>query len=204
VRTYSASGTCNDGSCNYSPIDTACNTPPAPTCSGGVLRTYTAAGTCSNASCSYPSTNTTCQFGCAASGTACAGDPCATMSCNSPPASTCADASTVRIYSPSGTCSNGVCSYTSTTSNCPMGCANGACRPCNSTTCANGCCNINGACLDNETFCRGTGGGSCGSGCGSGYCDNCFNRRWTCVSGSCECGGFLEARSLIPECPIEP
>jgi hypothetical protein len=24
------------------------------------------------------------------------------------------------------------------------------------------------------------------------------------VSGSCQCGFLLEARSLIPECPIEP
>ncbi|MFO0597973.1 MAG: hypothetical protein U0228_21910 [Myxococcaceae bacterium] len=173
VRTFSSNGTCNSGSCSYPPIDTPCNSPPAAQCVSGSSRVYASQGTCVDGAgtCNYTYTDTACQFGC--SGGLCAGDPCAGVSCNSPPPSSCDDAFTLRIYSSSGTCSGGNCSYGSSTSSCPNGCANGACLPCNSATCPLGCCNSSGNCLDNDTYCRGTNGATCRTtGCSGGrICD---------------------------------
>ena len=191
--------------CSYAPIDTPCNTPPSPTCVGGNARSYASTGTCNpgQGTCTYAPVDTTCSFGC--SGGVCAGDPCAGVSCNSPPASLCDNASTLRIYSSPGSCSAGSCNYNSTTSNCPNGCANGACRPCNSTSCAAGCC-LNGNCLLHEDYCRGTGGGSCGTACIGSCAGGCGFR--SCQSGTCICEPLLVSRpdSVVAEpiCPQPP
>ena len=178
-RSAPSSGTCSAGTCSYAPIDTACNAPPAAVCIGSVARSYANPGTCNAGAgtCSYAPVDATCQFGC--SGGVCVGDPCSGITCNSPPPSVCADASNVRIYSSTGTCSAGMCSYGSSTSYCANGCAGGVCQPCNASTCPAGCC-TNNSCLDNDTNCRGSGGITCRlSGCTGGrYCD----------FGMCVCG----------------
>jgi hypothetical protein len=110
---YSTSGTCAEGTCEYSsnvidceceddacttdPCETVvCNAPPAPSCfDAGTRRTYSANGTCSGGSCSYAPTNTPCEFGC--SGGACNADPCAGVTCSNPPGASCIS-TTLRTY----------------------------------------------------------------------------------------------------------
>lgn len=195
VRTWSGTGTCSGGTCSYAPIDTACNAPPAPSCTGGVARTWTNPGTCNDGqgTCSYTPVDTACGFGC--SGSVCAGDPCAGISCNSPPASTCDDAWTLRVYNSGGSCSGGMCNYSSGTQYCANGCANGACQPCNSITCGAGCCS-SGMCYLHTDWCRGTGGGTCGNGCTGG--------RW-CDNGTCTCGPIaVQGDTSVEALPICP
>ena len=88
LRTFSSSGTCSTGTCDYPSTDTtcangcangactgvtpacttspnSCTTPPPTTCTdANTLRTYASTGTCSNDTCSYASTDTTCANGC--------------------------------------------------------------------------------------------------------------------------------------------
>ena len=128
---------CANGSCKQDPcIGVTCNNPPANSCAGpNTLKAYMPNGTCSSGACSYTSTSVDCPFGCS-NGT-CNQDPCAGLTCNSPPAPSCADAHTLKTYSPSGTCSAGACSYSFTTQNCAFGCSNGSCSqdPCAGLTC---------------------------------------------------------------------
>ena len=62
---------------------------------------------------------------------------CVGVTCTTPPATACSSASNLRSYDPAGTCSNGVCRYLVTNTNCPFGCAAGACNPdpCVGVTC---------------------------------------------------------------------
>jgi hypothetical protein len=53
-------------------------------------------------------------------------DPCAGVTCDSPPAATCSDSATLVTYS-AGTCSAGSCSYSPATQACASGCYAGAC-----------------------------------------------------------------------------
>ncbi|MDP3235104.1 MAG: hypothetical protein Q8N26_20140 [Myxococcales bacterium] len=154
LRTFSTAGTCNNGACSYTPQDTTCtfgcangactgnpcqgvtcNQPPANTClNATTLRTFNS-GTCSGGACSYPSQDTTCAFGCANG--ACTGNPCQGVTCNAPPANACLNATTLRSFNASGSCSGGACSYPSQDTTCAFGCANGACtgNPCQGVTC---------------------------------------------------------------------
>ncbi len=57
-------------------------------------------------------------------------DDCAgTLACDTPPPPVCDDATTLRTFLPTGTCSGGVCAYPSSTRRCPGGCSAGACSP---------------------------------------------------------------------------
>ncbi len=145
LTTHASSGTCSGGACSYASTTTnctfgcaagacnpdacagiTCNSPPAATCTSSTsLRTY-AAGACSNGSCTYAPSDTTCAYGCASG--ACSPDPCAGVTCTTPPASTCASGSVV-TFAATGTCSGGTCSYAPTTTACPSGqtCSGGAC-----------------------------------------------------------------------------
>ncbi len=58
---------------------------------------------------------------------AAAPDPCAGVTCATPPAPYCASATMLETFSASGTCSTGSCSYASTQATCAYGCASGAC-----------------------------------------------------------------------------
>lgn len=64
-------------------------------------------------------------------------NPCEGMVCNKPPAKECADADNLKVYNATGTCSEGLCSYSFSTTPCPQGCENGACKndPCLGVTC---------------------------------------------------------------------
>jgi hypothetical protein len=142
--TYDSQGTCNGGLCVYASHMTSCNNGP---CANGVCTNdpcatiscntppsgcYKSGGVCTNGSCSYPyddgatcddanacTTNDQCNSG------ACKGTP---LACNTPPANVCADPNTLKVYSPSGTCSAATCSYASSFVTCAGGCANGTCN----------------------------------------------------------------------------
>ena len=128
---------CSDGGCVGEPCaGVHCSAPPPATCvDDTTLRSYDPAGTCSDGACSYVSRDTTCAQGCADG--ACVGDPCAGVTCSAPPSPTCVDADDLRTYASSGTCSDGACSYDSSTITCQFGCAGGACvgDPCAGVTC---------------------------------------------------------------------
>ncbi|MDP1918150.1 MAG: hypothetical protein Q8L14_18035 [Myxococcales bacterium] len=155
LRTFTAAGVCSGGSCLYSPVDSTCqfgcaagscvgnpcqgvtcSQPPAATCMNPTtLRTFSTSGTCSNGACSYASADAACPFGCANG--SCTGNPCQGVTCNAPPANACLNATTLRTFNASGSCSGGACSYTSQDTTCGFGCANGACtgNPCQGVTC---------------------------------------------------------------------
>jgi len=50
------------------------------------------------------------------------------MACDTPPASMCANSSTLEVYAATGTCSGGTCSYTPSFVPCSAGCAGAACK----------------------------------------------------------------------------
>src|SRR5262245_24145308 len=50
------------------------------------------------------------------------------ITCDAPPAPACTDATTLRTYAASGTCSAGACGYSYTDEACANGCAAGACE----------------------------------------------------------------------------
>lgn len=136
---YFANGTCEDGACRFNVNNagvcddgqacttqdhcaegtcvgtpTTCTTPPANLCvDANTRRVFNPQGNCSptNGACEYQSQDQFCEFGCTPDG--CVGDPCAGINCNTPPNSQC--------YNPTGTCTNGVCSYTTVNSNCDDG-----------------------------------------------------------------------------------
>jgi hypothetical protein len=59
------------------------------------------------------------------------------VTCNTPPANYCVDASYLRQYQSPGTCSNGNCDYSFTNTFCQYGCNGGAC---NAAQCTSGAC----------------------------------------------------------------
>lgn len=110
-------------------------------------------------------------------------DPCAGVVCDTPPGNTCADADNLTVFSSQGTCSNGGCSYSSSTTACPFGCASDACTgdPCIGVSCnsppANFCANGStltvydtpGTC-DQGTCSYGTHDEFCANGCSGTGC----------------------------------
>lgn len=113
-----------------------CHTPPANVCAdASKLTVFDANGTCAQGTCSYGSHEETCPNGCAAG--SCSGDPCIGVTCSSPPANVCADATHVTVYDAAGACNGGACAYGSHQEFCPNGCANGACNgdPCIGVSC---------------------------------------------------------------------
>ena len=59
------------------------------------------------------------------------------MTCNTPPATTCEDPNSLRVFNTHGTCGGGACFYSYLTYECSFGCSNGACNedPCIGVTC---------------------------------------------------------------------
>ncbi len=118
---------CHAGTCAGTPK--TCNTPPAGTCAGANSFTaYNSPGTCSAGTCQYASHVVTCSAGCA--NDVCHGDPCAGISCNTPPANSCFDATTKVTYSAQGSCSQGSCNYSPTQVPCAASevCLTGSCK----------------------------------------------------------------------------
>jgi hypothetical protein len=103
-----------------------CDSPPPWTCvNAGTARTFV--GKCANATCSYEPRDIACAQGC--ENGACK-NSCSGVDCVTPPATACADASTLRTFAPTGTCepSTGQCTYVSTDTACPNGCENAGCK----------------------------------------------------------------------------
>jgi hypothetical protein len=209
LKVYEAPGSCDQGNCSYGSHQEYCNfgcandacagnpcqgvsctTPPASYCTDGShLQTFNSPGTCSNGTCTYTNQVLYCIFGCANG--ACSQDPCAGVSCQSPPAAYCATASTLRKYEALGTCSAGNCTYGSTDVPCAHGCINGACKDCTTDAeCSAG------------TWCN---GGSCvgcttDAHCGT-TCTNCLASGQTCQGGAacvCPAGSKLCNSTCVP------
>ena len=135
---YCANG-CEGGGCQGDPCaGVSCLTPPANYCTDADhLEAFDGVGTCEGGVCGYGHHNEYCEHGCSAG--ACQGDPCAGVSCLTPPSNYCLTQDTLRRFSDSGQCSNGSCVYASTDIHCPFGCSQGACREClGSTDCGAG------------------------------------------------------------------
>lgn len=148
LRTYDSVGACQSGACIYTkhtvPCADGCS---GDTCLGGDSCTgvtctsppgacYVATGTCVGAgSCEYDfdngkdcSDNNKCTDNDGCTEGVCKGTP---RVCNTPPASTCEDASTVKIWDTLGTCgpSTGACTYGYGFLTCAKGCSGGQCIP---------------------------------------------------------------------------
>lgn len=185
---------CDNGACNGDPcIGVSCNTPPARYCTDAShLKVFDAPGTCAGGSCTYTNHDEFCAFGCVNG--ACQNDPCAGVSCTTPPANYCSDMNTRRVYSSPGTCMTGACSYMSTDQNCPKGCASGVCLQCmvdgdcatgqwcNGGTCAS--CNTNAHC-----------GSTCANCTASGdYCNATSTMCVDCVlDNQCSAGNYCSS-----------
>ncbi len=93
---------CDDtGTCAGAALE--CNTPPASTCSdANTSVAYASAGTCGAGTCAYAPTSTACPNGCDATTGLCKGDPCASVTCATPPGACFLD---------TGTCAGGTCTY---------------------------------------------------------------------------------------------
>lgn len=131
-----------DGSSDASPdaakscVGIVCDKAPASVCDdASTVRIYEDEGTCTAGVCEYPSTTVDCPYGCAAG--ACEANPCEGVVCNGPPANECVDATTIKVYSPVGTCGKLGCKYADQIKACPHGCKDGACKddPCANITC---------------------------------------------------------------------
>lgn len=208
-RTYASSGTCADGTCSYAPSDThcpfgclsgvcksdpcqnvTCNAPPGTSClDASTRRSYQSPGTCAGGNCTYAPVDTTCQYGC--SNDTCQGNPCAGVTCDTPPGPVCASASTRRVFTSPGSCAGGACTYGTQDSNCPFGCLNGACKP---DPCQSVSCNSPPApqCAGGSTLRTFSSPGTCSGGTCSynGYQDTPC--QFGCQSGACKpdpCGG---------------
>jgi hypothetical protein len=190
LRTYDLVGECSDGDCGYGYTDTPCDfgcaagackpdpcigltceTAPANACQDGThLVAYDATGSCLDGECSYQSR----VIPCTCMNDACTSDPCASVTCDMPPAPTCFNSSTQWIYDAAGTCTNGSCTYGHRENPCDFGCSAGACNanPCSGVVCndppasscplggtlrefeANGTCDAGVCTYDhNDTFC---------------------------------------------------
>lgn len=224
LQVYEPNGTCgSDGSCSYASsvvscpsgcasgscigdpcIGVTCNTPPASFCSSATHRTvYQSPGTCGgNGSCSYQSIQAFCPFGCV--NDVCQGDPCAGVTCTSPPSNYCKDASYLVANQSPGSCgSSGQCSYNTVDVFCAFGCSGSQCQgdPCAGVNCvtppANNCKDASTARIYSTPGSCASGACSysfaeisCSYGCVGGVCNNCQldahcpSGQW-CQSGSC-------------------
>jgi hypothetical protein len=116
--------TCTAGACTGTPM--VCTTPRAPVCLDAThLQTYDNPGVCNGGRCVYTQETVTCGAG-GCAGTACQTDPCANVTCSTPPSG---------CYDVAGTCSQGSCSYPANHAGCNDGdaCTDG-------DTCSGGVC----------------------------------------------------------------
>jgi hypothetical protein len=92
-----------DGAGNCEGVPVQCNSSPEPSCvNAGTSRVYSVTGTCNLGSCVYGFSDTTCAATCNQKTGLCDDDPCAEVTCASPPG---------QCYFALGTCSGGDCHY---------------------------------------------------------------------------------------------
>ncbi|MCU0692355.1 MAG: hypothetical protein MUF54_13225, partial [Polyangiaceae bacterium] len=118
---------CWDASCGEDDACTwvTCDVPPASYCADATfLRVYGRDGWCDEGFCSYVPSDLPCPDGCAQG--RCVGAPCLGVSCDKPRAPHC-DGEVLVGFEPTGTCTEGVCSYPETNTSCPDGCKNAKC-----------------------------------------------------------------------------
>ena len=160
-------------------VGVTCDSPPANTCESATkFLAYDPIGTCVEGECDYTSK----QIACSCSGDACTTDPCAAVTCNTPPSPACPNTTTRRTFSATGTCAAGSCSYTPTDAACPFVCAGGACTGecvpgtarCDTATGVPQVCGSNGF-LQNKPAC------GANSACAGGAC--------LCTTGYTDCSG---------------
>lgn len=216
---YNPQGTCAGGFCSYSPaieicpfgcaggacspdpcLGVVCENPPANQCQdGGTLLVYAATGACENGTCTYATQTQTCPFRCASG--QCNPDPCAGVTCTTPPASLCQADGSLVVYAPQGSCTGGICSYTSNVEACQFGCQGSACNP---DPCIGVACNTppSSFCQDASTLVNFALQGSCAQG-------NCTYPTQTqacpfgCANGACNvdpCLGVVCSNPPIPRC----
>ena len=171
---------CSEGACVGTPM--ACTEPPGPACleDGATLRSYGAPGTCDGGDCAYEPLDVPCEFGC--EGTACKGDPCATVTCNVPP-SPC--------NKPTGTCSGGLCTYGLLNAGAP--CNDGDVCTIADTCAADGACHGTpkcnnpppGSCLDTWTLYAPDPAGACQPDGSCKYDYTVINCPGGCADGKC-------------------
>ncbi len=132
-------GRCVQGECQTA---SDCDEPPGGMCDGDLLLAPPEQGECveqdGERACDYETTEVECDYGCSAG--ECEESPCASKTCNDPPAATCSEDGEDRItYDSPGMCddSSGDCTYEEQRTPCPFGCENGRCNdgPCDTVEC---------------------------------------------------------------------
>ncbi len=215
---------CEGGRCR--PIGTCTDECAANACNDTTL---TQCGNYDLDPCLEPSSGVSCASSDPCTEGRCTLDGCQSMPrvCDSPPASTCVDASTLRTFGSTGTCSVGACEYPSSDSICSNGCANGRCLDaCDGVACVtppNACYEPTGTCSGEGMCTYSTREGSCDDGdactegdlCQGGACagapivcgdppqPSCFDPntlRTYASSGSCAGGTCSYVATDIP-CP---
>jgi len=194
---------CKDGACGDEPpcARVSCNAPPGARCEGGsTLIAYESVGVCEGEGvCRYKEVRTLCERGC--TGAACNGDPCAAVTCNTPPAPACASPTLLKTHAATGVCGGGgTCTYAATDTPCANGCADGRCRGvCEGVSCTeNRAPTCDGAVLvsySSPGFCQSA----------TGKCDYSPQRRACqngCESGACRplCAGVVCNSPPPPTC----
>lgn len=169
---------CENGACKGNPCSgKICGQPPASFCSAAdKLSVFESIGSCDNITggCTYAKEEKTCEHGC--ENGACKGDPCVGVSCLTPPAAFCSDASTKKVSVSPGTCKGGSCTYTTADQKCPFGCGNGVCKDC----AADADCGGGGKYCDNGVCRLCDGDLRCGT-----SCTNCVTSAKICSAGAC-------------------
>ncbi len=108
VISFSETGVCDQGDCDYATFVTPCETPPDDTCSdAGTVRYYEQDGNCTSGECSYGFVEEPCDV---------------------PPLAFCDDESMLVSWQVDGSCVDGRCEYTSEVTDCgPAGCCEDHC-----------------------------------------------------------------------------
>jgi hypothetical protein len=219
LRSYQPAGRCASGNCEYESVDLTCDSgcddvanrcaedpcaglscvkPPESFCANdSELHVYADIGSCDGGACKYGLRKVACTYGCLLG--ECVDDPCADVTCNTPPATHCGvEPDALISFDAVGTCVGGVCQYTEQTSQCEFGCERGMCAedPCVGATCnkppASYCSAVTGNLLSYDS--HGT--------CQTGKCSYPLVEE-QCTFG-CDAGECLPDPCALLECSTPP
>ncbi len=153
LRIFDVGASCRNGACEYESRELSCAAGcaagaclpqecGASVCDSPPSQCHESAGSCMDGECMYEAKpasascddSDACTIDDRCGSGVCAGTA---IVCDAPPAPTCVDASTLRSYGSTGTCTAATCTYASTDTHCPEGCEHGACASsgCASVTC---------------------------------------------------------------------